>query len=179
MIAVYPPKEDAADHVPALRNTALLSPWPLCACPPVCISFPDSPFSMLSCPLRTACRSVTHVLTANSSRIQTPWASGSLHLCPQTCTSSPDWSLKFSAPDRCRHIPSRVPPALSPCPCSPSRLCPGHPSHTPAPLPELHAPSPKRVVLTGGRFAPQGTLGNVLGCFWLSHLRAAATAWSR
>lgn len=176
MIAVYQPKEDAADHVPSLRNTALSSSWPLCSmCPPVCISFPCSPFPMLSCPLRTSCLSVTCVLTANSSQIQTPRSSGSLHLCPapQIYTSSPDWSLSPLPQTDADTSPPECPQPCAHPTSSPRSLCPEHPPHIPAPLPELHAPSPRRVVLTRGRFAPQGALGNV------SHLRAAATAWSR
>ena len=69
---------------PPFRFFHILSLFPvpvssLCLC---FVPLHPPPFSMLSRPLRTTCRSVTRVLTANSGRIQTPRASGSLHLCP-------------------------------------------------------------------------------------------------
>lgn len=113
MIAVYQPKRMLPTTFLLLENTALLSSWPLCVSPclRLFLALPSPCFPVLLGP-RAALS--PRVLTANSGRIQTPQASGSLHLCPQACTSSPDWSLKFSASDRLRTHPLRVPPGPVP-----------------------------------------------------------------
>ena len=120
---------------------------------------------MLSRPLRTACRSVTHVLTANSSQIQTPWASGSFHLCPPNMYLLSRLEPEVLCPGQMRTHPLQSAPSPVPLPHLAQQALPWmsipH-SSTPAWAP---CPFPWASGLNWRQVCPPGNAWQCLGMF--------------